>query len=174
MDSHGDIKIIDFGCVQVAGLKEIYTPVHDKVVAGTANYIAPELFDGFEGTPKSDMYSLGIILYEILSHGHFPYGKLSEAKKHKHYDYISIRKYKLHIPIWMDGALERAVNPNPNNRYDTFSEFLRDLSKPNPSLMKAHAPLIERNPLGFWRGLSIILFLANMILIWLLNHDSPL
>ena len=169
IDSHGDIKIIDFGCVQVAGLKEIYTPIHDKAISGTANYIAPELFDGFEGTPKSDMYSLGVILYEMLSNGHFPYGELSEAKKHKHYDYISVRKHNLDVPIWMDGALERAVNPNPNNRYMHFSELLSDLSKPNPSLMKTHAPLIERNPIGFWRGLSIIMFCLNILLLYLIG-----
>ncbi|MDQ6989749.1 MAG: bifunctional protein-serine/threonine kinase/phosphatase [Mariprofundaceae bacterium] len=165
-DCHGDIKIIDFGCVQVSGLKEIHTPIHDEGTSGTANYIAPELFDGFEGTPKSDMYSLGIILYEMLSNGHFPYGTLNEAKKHQHYDYTSVRKYNLHVPIWMDGAVEKAVHPNPNNRYNSFSELLKDLSQPNPSLMKSHAPLIERNPVIFWQGLSILLLALNLFLLF--------
>jgi len=167
VDPNGDIKIIDFGCVQVAGLQEIYTPIQDNHISGTANYIAPELFDGFQATPKSDMYSLGITLYTMLSNGHYPYGEVDKAKKHKHYDYQSVRTYNLNIPIWMDSALEKAVHPNPEHRYDRFSEFLRDLSKPNPSLMKTHAPLMERNPIGFWRGLSIILFLLNIFLLFL-------
>ena len=128
-------------------------------------YIAPELFDGFEATPKSDMYSLGVTLYTMLSHGHYPYGELEKAKKHKHYDYVSVRQYNQQVPIWMDGALEKSVHPNPEKRYDRFSEFLLDLSKPNPSMMKTSAPLIERNPIGFWKGLSLILFIINIILI---------
>jgi len=168
VDPDDNVKIIDFGCVQVAGLKEIYTPIEDKSIQGTANYIAPELFDGFEATPKSDMYSLGVTIYTMLSHSHFPYGQLEKAQKHKHYDYVSIRQYNQDVPVWMDGALEKSVHPNPEKRYDRFSEFLRDLSKPNPSMMKTHAPLIERNPEGFWRGLSIILLLFNLFLIFLI------
>jgi len=165
IDPNGNVKIIDFGCVQVAGLKEIYTPVEDKSIQGTANYIAPELFDGFEATPKSDMYSLGVTLYSMLSHGHFPYGQLEKAQKHKHDHYVSIRQYNQNVPVWMDGALEKSVHPNPEKRYERFSEFLRDLSKPNPRLMKTHIPLIERNPIGFWRGLSLLLFIINLMLI---------
>jgi len=170
IDSHGDVKIIDFGCVQVSGLQEIYTPIQNDAVPGTANYIAPELFDGFEGTPKSDMYSLGVTLYEMLSHGHFPYGELDEAKKHKHYDYTSVRKYNLDVPIWMDGALEKAIHPKPEQRYDRFSEFLHDLSKPNPSLMKPHAPLLKRDPVGFWKGLSLILLVTNLVFIFFISQ----
>ncbi len=170
IDPNGDVKIIDFGCVQVAGLQEIYTPIQDNHVAGTANYIAPELFDGFQATPKSDMYSLGVTLYTMLSQGHFPYGELEKAQKHKHYDYVSVRQYNQQVPVWMDGALEKSVHPNPEKRYERFSEFLRDLCQPNQSLMKTHAPLIERNPIGFWRGVSIIMLCINVILIWLLTH----
>ncbi len=169
IDPDDNVKIIDFGCVQVSGLKEIYTPIQDQSVQGTANYIAPELFDGFEGTPKSDMYSLGVTLYTMLSHGHFPYGQLEKAQKHKHYNYISVRQYNQQVPVWMDSALEKSIHPNPEKRYDRFSELLRDLSKPNPSMMKTSAPLIERNPIGFWRGLSVIMLCINFILLWLLT-----
>ncbi|MBL4760317.1 MAG: bifunctional protein-serine/threonine kinase/phosphatase [Mariprofundaceae bacterium] len=166
IDLDGNVKIIDFGCVQVSGLKEIYTPIQEQSIQGTANYIAPELFDGFEATPKSDMYSLGVTLYTMLSHGHYPYGELEKAQKHKHYDYVSIRQYNQQVPVWMDGALEKSVHPNPEKRYERFSEFLHDLCKPNQQLMKTHAPLIERNPIGFWRGLSIIMLCLNLFLVW--------
>ncbi len=170
IDKHGAVKIIDFGSTQVAGLKEVYTPVKQHHVQGTANYIAPELFDGFEGTPQSDMYSLGVTIYEMLGGGHFPYGEMEEAKARKHYDYTSVREYNSGVPLWMDGAIRKSVHPNPEKRYNSFSEFQHDLSNPNPAFMKAAAPLLERNPTDFWRGLSIVLFMINLILLFLMTR----
>jgi len=169
IDKHGIIKIIDFGSTQVAGLKEIYTPVRAEHVEGTANYIAPELFDGFEGTPKSDMYSLGVTVYEMLSGGHFPYGRLEDACKHKSYDYISVRQYNLNVPVWMDEAIRKAVHPDPEKRYDTFSEFEVDLNKPNPTLMRTTTPLLERDPVRFWKIIALILLLSNLFMFLLLK-----
>jgi len=168
IDKHHTIKIIDFGSTQVAGLQEIHTPITQAHIEGTANYIAPELFDGFEGTPKSDMYSLGITLYEMLSNGQFPYGEMQEAKRHKNYEYTSIRKYNPNVPMWMDGCIEKAVSPSPEKRYASFSELLIDLSKPNPSLMKTHSPLLERDPISFWRGLAMVLLVLNLYLLYLI------
>ncbi len=165
VDQHGMIKIIDFGSTRVSGLEEIHTPIKQAHVEGTANYIAPELFEGYEGTPKSDMYSLGVTIYEMLSGGHFPYGKLEETKPHKHYDYISIRKYNDDVPIWMDRAIQKAVSKNPEQRYDSFSEFEHDLSNPNPALMKSNTPLMERNPVIFWQGVAIVSLILNFILL---------
>ncbi|MDX8376783.1 MAG: bifunctional protein-serine/threonine kinase/phosphatase [Mariprofundales bacterium] len=170
IDKHCVIKIIDFGSTQVAGLKEIYTPVEQHHVEGTVNYIAPELFDGFEGTPRSDMYSLGVTIYEILSGGYFPYGKTEQAKPHKHYDYTTLRKFNPNIPIWMDRAIQKAVHKNPDRRYNSFSEFQYDLSNPNSEFMKRSAPMIERNPLRFWRGLSIILMGVNLVLFFFITR----
>jgi serine/threonine protein kinase len=169
VDQHGMIKIIDFGSVRVSGLEEIHTPIQQAHIEGTANYIAPELFEGYEGTPRSDMYALAVTIYEMLSGGHFPYGKLEEAKPHKHYDYVSIRKFNDDVPIWMDRAIQKAVNKNPERRYDSFSEFELDLSNPNPAFMKSTAPLIERNPVGFWKGAAIISIILNLILVILLS-----
>jgi serine/threonine protein phosphatase PrpC len=170
IDKHNQVKIIDFGSTQVAGLQEVHTPIERLRIEGTANYIAPELFDGFEGTPHTDMYSLGITIYEMLSGGHFPYGKLEKAEAHQHYDYTSIRNYNQNVPVWMDGAIEKSVHKRPEMRYKTFSEFLFDLSNPNSTLMKKTAPLLERNPIGFWRGLSIILLVINFLLLFYISQ----
>ncbi len=172
IDKHGVVKIIDFGSTQVAGLKEVYTPVKQRHIQGTANYIAPELFDGFEGTPRSDMYSLGVTIYEMLSGGHFPYGEMEEAKAHRHYDYASVRQYNPGVPLWMDGAIRKSIHPNPEKRYNSFSEFQHDLSNPNPAFMKTGAPLLERNPTGFWRGFSILLLVINLILLFLMTKQA--
>ncbi|MDQ6962946.1 MAG: bifunctional protein-serine/threonine kinase/phosphatase [Mariprofundaceae bacterium] len=166
IDEHGNIKIIDFGSTRVSGLEEIYTPIQQDYIEGTANYIAPELFEGFEGTPKSDMYSLGITIYEMLSGGHFPYGKVKEAKAHKHYDYTSVRQYNPDVPVWMDGAIRKSIHKFPEHRYESLSEFQYDLIYPNSVFMKKTIPLIERHPVGFWKGLTMILLLSNLLLLY--------
>jgi len=170
IDKNDRIKIIDFGSTQVAGLKEVYSPIQapENDLQGTANYIAPELFEGFEGSFRSDLYSLAVVVYEMLSGGHFPYGKLEQAQAHKNYDYRSVRQYNSTVPIWMDGALQKALHPDRYKRYDSFSEFQHDLSNPNSAFMKASMPLIERHPLAFWRVLAGVLLVSNLVFLALL------
>jgi len=168
IDKHGTIKIIDFGSTQVAGLQEIHRPIEQQHIEGTANYIAPELFDGYEGTPKSDLFSLGVTVYKMLSGGHYPYAEQDKTARRKNYDYISVRKYNLNVPIWMDGAIRKAVQPDPEKRYGVMSEFFGDLSTPNPTLMRTHAPLLERDPVSFWRGFAFLLLALNLLLIYLI------
>ncbi len=169
IDRHRRVKIIDFGSTFVAGLKEIYTPVERAHIEGTANYIAPELFDGFAPTPKSDMFSLAVTLYEMLSGGHFPYARMDEARKARRYDYTPLRQRNPAVPAWMDEAIRKAAHPDPERRYDAFSEFEQDLNRPNPALLRERTPLIERDPLKFWKALALLLLLANLLtlMLWL-------
>jgi hypothetical protein len=62
------------------------------------------------------------------------------------------------IPAWIDGVLRKAVHPNPAKRYGELSEFLYDLRHPNQAFIdKTRPALLERNPVAFWRGVSLIL-----------------
>ena len=70
------------------------------------------------------------------------------------------------VPQWIDGTLEKAVHPNPYKRYNSFSEFLFDLRHPNANyLSTSSTPLIERNPLLFWKSTTIVLALAVIVLL---------
>ena len=165
---NGDIKIIDFGSVKIAGIQEINTPVERMELLGTKNYTAPEYLLGTEGSNRSDIYSLGVIAYEMLT-GELPYGdKLSRDLNWRTLNkikYISAIKYNPMIPLWLDGTLEKAVKTDFRSRYDTFSEFFFDLTHPNPSFMKQSAPLLESNPTLLWKSISAILLVGNII--WL-------
>jgi hypothetical protein len=70
----------------------------------------------------------------------------------------------------MDGALRKATAINPVYRYDTLSEFLYDLNMPNPLFLKPEqfVPLAQRNPLMFWKVLSVLLLLSNLVLLYFL------
>ena len=166
--THGVVKIIDFGSVKIAGIQEISTPVERLELLGTKNYTAPEYLLGMEGSNRSDIYSLGVLVYNLLT-GHLPYGdKMSRDLNWRSLNkikYESSIKHNPMIPLWMDGAIHKAVKKDQRSRYDTFSEFFYDLTHPNPTLMKYSAPLLESNPTLFWKIASGVLLLGNII--WL-------
>ena len=167
-DGHLDIKIIDFGSVKIAGVQEISTPVERVNLLGTKNYTAPEYLLGSEGSNRSDIFSLGVIVYEMLT-GALPYGeKLSRELNWRSLNkirYVSAIEHNPMIPLWLDGALRKAVSLDPRSRYETFSEFFFDLTHPNPAFMKQDAPLAERNPLLLWKLIAAALFAGHLV--WL-------
>jgi len=160
IDKTGTVKIIDFGAVRVAGVAEAGPPT-DNPFPGTVQYMAPEYFLGEAGTPRSDLYSLGVVAYQMLT-GRLPYGaamaKARTRTQQRNATYLPALDADREIPAWIDGALAKAVHPDPNKRYEELSEFLADLRRPNEDFLSAtNPPLIERNPLLFWKALSFLL-----------------
>jgi serine/threonine protein kinase len=116
------------------------------------------------------MFSLGVIAYQMLS-GRLPYGtnvaKAGSRAAQRKLVYQSVLDDACTIPAWVDDALRKAVHPNPVKRYSALSEFVYDLRHPSETfLTKDRAPLLERNPNLFWKGLSLILL---MIIVFLLS-----
>ncbi len=165
----GSVKLIDLGAVKVAGIQEIASPVERLELLGTKNYTAPEYLMGMAGSNKSDLFSLGIIAYEMLT-GQMPYGDQSDKnidwRSISKIHYVSSLKHNPMIPMWLDGALEKAVKADHRVRYDSLSEFYHDLTHPNESFMKNKLPLAEKNPLVFWQGISAALLIINFVLIY--------
>jgi len=168
IDAHGTLKIIDFGSTKIAGIEEIASPLADPGPLGTVNYTAPEYLRGERGSNRSDIYSLGVIAYEMLT-GKLPYGEQRSMTSTRERPYRPATRHRPDLPVWVDGALQRAVHPDPQKRYEALSELVHDLSHPNPILIPSDAaPLLERNPLAFWRGLAILLLATNLLLVLLL------
>ncbi len=169
IDKFGYVKIIDFGSTKVAGVEEIATPIERPYMLGTVNYTAPEYLQGYVGSDRSDIFSLGALTYEMLT-GKLPYGSEPTVGSINSFAYTPGNQHNAAIPIWMDGALERAVHPNLADRYEVLSEFIYDLSHPNPKFLREKPlALLERDPVGFWRWAAIIGLLFNVILLYLLS-----
>ncbi len=169
IDKNETLKIIDFGSAKIAGIEEIYLPIEVNNILGTINYTAPEYHIGEPGSNRSDIFSLGVIIYEMLT-GHLPYGKEMSAKNIKRVRYISVKRYNPEIPVWVDKAIEKAVHINPENRFSILSEFTYALNKPDSSLINNdYVPLIKRNPVRTWQIISFALVIINIILIYQLN-----
>ncbi|WP_316186885.1 MULTISPECIES: bifunctional protein-serine/threonine kinase/phosphatase [unclassified Bradyrhizobium] len=169
IDRTGTVKIIDFGSVRVSGVVEADPAADHDSILGTQQYTAPEYFLGEGGSEWSDQFSLGVIAYQILT-GRLPYGaQMARARTRAQF-----RKVLYHpasgddqtVPLWIDGALRRAVHPVAAKRYESLSEFVFDLRHPNPAYIGGgRTPLIERNPLLFWKATTALLAIAVIILL---------
>jgi len=169
IDRAGTVKIIDFGSVRVAGLLEKEPDRLHNHLLGTLMYTAPEYFLGYAGTTRSELFSLAVITYTLLS-GRFPYGtdvsKARTLKAQQRLVYRSLLAAEREIPVWVDEALRKAVHPNPLKRQEAISEFLFDLRHPNPAfLAKSRAPLLERDPVRFWQCMSGLLVVVILVLL---------
>ena len=167
IDRTGTAKIIDFGSVRIAGITDDADDDMPGQILGTAQYTAPEYFLGEGGSQRSDIFSLGVIAYQMLT-GRLPYGaemaRTRTKAQQKKLRYKSTLNDNRDIPAWVDGALRKAVHPDPYQRYDELSEFVFDLRHPNKKFLDtAPKPLIERDPLLFWKCLSGILFALFLI-----------
>jgi len=116
---------------------------------------------------SADLFSLGVITYQMLT-GRLPYGaemaKVRTKSQQRQLRYDSVLDDNREIPAWIDGVLKRAVHPDPFKRYEALSEFTHDLRQPNERYV-APTALIERNPLLFWKSVTVMLAL---MVIWLL------
>lgn len=158
----GVVKLIDFGTVHVSGLADAGAREWEPVPVGTLDYMAPEYLRGEGGESRADMFSLGVITYELLA-GVLPYRvSLRPGGAVPAYDdwcYRSLSGLRPDLPLWLDLCLARACAPRPSSRYAALSEFLHDLETPNRELVRAweQRPLIDKHPLRFWQVLSALL-----------------
>ncbi|HVQ67149.1 MAG TPA: bifunctional protein-serine/threonine kinase/phosphatase [Bradyrhizobium sp.] len=169
IDTTGTVKIIDFGSTMITGVVEAAPSGDRNDILGTQQYTAPEYFLGEPATSRSDLFSLGVITYQMLT-GKLPYGgQIANARTRSQFNGLVYRPAShgdRDVPQWIDGTLEKAVHPNPHKRYDSLSEFLFDLRHPNANyLSTSSTPLIERNPLLFWKSTTIVLALAVIVLL---------
>ncbi|MDX1490140.1 MAG: bifunctional protein-serine/threonine kinase/phosphatase [Pseudohongiellaceae bacterium] len=172
-DQAGTFKIIDFGSVKVAGIAEIESPVLSGALLGTKNYTAPEYINKQAVGNGADIFSLGVICYEMFC-GRLPFEEAPANWNQKHWQnlqYTPLTDYRDDVPRWVDACLKKAVNPDPKKRYKELSEFLYDLRVPNTKLLyEDHRPLLQKNPLRFWQSVSAILSLIVVALVVIIAY----
>ena len=169
IDNDGTIKIIDFGSVKVAEFIGSSADKGQENIQNLGAFNAPEYFLSARGTVKSELFSLGVITYYMLS-GRLPYGiKITSATTgaaQKKLSYVPISSEDDGISLWVDAAIKKAVNINPSKRHEEISEFIFDLSHPNKNLLSEEKmPLLQRNPVIFWQGVSVGLILIIIYLV---------
>jgi len=164
LDKNGEAKIIDFGSCHVKAIAEIATPLERDGILGTATYAAPEAVLKGQSLQQSDIFSVAVILFEMLTNK-LPFaGKLEECRSKS--AYLKTRytpSYEINplVPVWLDGTIKKALRFEAGNRHGDVSEFLYEIEHPNPKYKKTYnVALLRSNPSLPWQLLSGGLFIA--------------
>jgi serine/threonine protein phosphatase PrpC len=169
---HGDIKpenilvrrrgiaaeftLLDFGSVA-----PLFAPPSR---AGTASYIAPERFTGSPHSERTELYGIGVTLFEAATRT-YPYGEIERFQNPRFTAPRRPTKLNIAIPDWLESVLLRAVAADPTQRYQNYSQLVYDLEHPDKveAFFAPDTPLFERNPLLVWQLLAAILAALNLL-----------
>jgi eukaryotic-like serine/threonine-protein kinase len=123
----GDVKVTDFGIARSLDVNVGLTQT--GTVLGTSEYISPEQATGKEVDERTDVYSLGVVLYELLA-GAPPYtgdSFVAVAMKHVSDPVPSIAEARPDVPLRVDAALQRAMAKDPDDRFQSMDELVAEL-----------------------------------------------
>ena len=126
IDEQGNAKITDFG---IAVALSEHTMTQTNTILGSVHYLSPEQARGSMATKQSDIYSLGIILYEMLT-GSVPFKgetAVSIALKHFQNAMPSVREFDADIPQALENVVLQATTKDPRERYATVEDMAADL-----------------------------------------------
>ena len=119
----GAVKVMDFGIARIAGAAR---QTREGALVGTMEYIAPERVKGSEGDIRSDIYALGVVLYEMLA-GHLPFNSSNEfelMKMHLEAEVPTFATQGLgNIPPAVEALVRRAMAKKPEDRFATCEDF---------------------------------------------------
>ncbi|RMS12987.1 Serine/threonine protein kinase [Pseudomonas coronafaciens pv. coronafaciens] len=167
LSDDGELRLLDFGLAFCPGL----SAASAEDLPGTPSYIAPEAFNGAAPDPRQDLYAVGVTLYYLLT-GHYPYGEI-EAFQHRRFGLpIPAARYRPDLPQWLSQSLDKALQADPDQRYETSEQWLLELEQAEHRPVVARPrPLLEREPLKVWRTLALVSLLVNLLAaIWLMHH----
>lgn len=126
IDSNGTVKITDFGIAMALSATSI---TQTNSVLGSVHYLSPEQARGGMANKKSDIYSIGIVMFELLT-GRLPFSgesAVSIALKHLQSETPSLKRWNPQIPQSVENVVLKATAKDPFHRYDTVDEMEEDL-----------------------------------------------
>ena len=125
-----------------------------QVPMGTGPYISPEQLLKNRTDPRSDIFSLGVLLYHFATKIR-PFGypqSQHQLRKRLWLDPVPPRKLRPDIPAWLQEIILRCLEPDPKNRYPTAAQLLFDLQHPDQVKITARGERLDRD--GFWTSLK--------------------
>ena len=142
---NGQVKVTDFG---IARMTSNETVAQTAAVLGTASYLSPEQAQGGQIDQRSDLYSLGCVLYEMLT-GRPPFtadSPVAVASKHVLEQATPPSRLNPDVTPQLDAIVMRALSKNPDNRYQDAKEMRADLERTRQRMPVAATPLLPEAP----------------------------
>jgi serine/threonine-protein kinase len=127
----GSVRLLDFGLARGAGI-DVTTLTRTGTILGTPGYMSPEQFDAHGVDERSDLYSLGVVLFEVLT-GRLPFTgqtPIAVALAHKTTPPPLPRSLRSAIPAWLERVVLRCLEKDPARRFRTASELANELRRP--------------------------------------------
>lgn len=133
----GSVRLLDFGLARGAGI-DIATLTRTGTVLGTPGYMSPEQFDAHGVDERSDIYSLGVVLFEVLT-GRLPFvgqTPIAVALAHKAEPPPLPRSLRPSVPAWLERVVLRCLEKDPVRRFATAGELAEELRRPREGASK--------------------------------------
>ena len=173
LDRHGRVNVADFGIASAAGLGSL---TQTGTVLGTASYLSPEQAQGKRTSAASDLYSLGVVAFELLT-GRRPFegpSAAAEAAAHVTGEVPSVCDVNPSIPRELDPVFAKALAKDPAERYGSCAEFVAALRASleeaagataitAPTRVRAASPAVSatrRNPPWLWPAAALLALAA--------------
>ena len=163
----GQLRLLDLGVALSGSESAEQRDLH----AGTPSYMNPELWDGASADAQSDLFALGVTLYQLLT-GHLPYGEIEPYQKLRYRrDAKPPSRLRPDVPIWLDRIVLKAVAREPRQRFETAEELVLALERgaSRPLSAVPGTPMLARDPAALWKIALGVSALFNLLLVyWLL------
>jgi serine/threonine protein kinase/cytochrome c-type biogenesis protein CcmH/NrfG len=179
IDRRGRVKILDFGLAKLKGVTKL---TKETSTMGTVHYMSPEQIQGNDVDHRSDIWSLGVVLHELLT-GEAPFK--GDYESAVHYAILnenpeSIQKIRADVSSELLHVLNRSLEKNPDDRYQSVSEILIDLKRIKrdsdqvsgidiPVRKSKKFEKISLKKLGIYSGTLIALIIA---IIWIFDRTT--
>ncbi|MES2298997.1 MAG: bifunctional protein-serine/threonine kinase/phosphatase [Pseudomonadota bacterium] len=165
LGADGQLRLLDLGVAQSGMLADA-----SAALAGTPSFLAPEQFEQGGASVQSDLYAVGVTLYFALTR-HYPYGEIEAFQRPRFGLAAPASRWRPDVPLWLENVLHKALARELAERFETAEEFLlaleRGATRPLPT--RPAPPLIQRDPVGWWRALAIGAMVLNLVLLYLLS-----
>jgi serine/threonine protein kinase len=153
IDEKGKLTLIDFGLSHHSRYPDLLAEEMRKGI-GSAPYISPEQVVGIRSDSRSDIFSIGVIMYELLT-GELPFGNpqtMSGLRKRMWAEPFPLRAIRREIPRWLQEVVLRCLEPRAADRYQSAARLRQVLRDPEGVTLTERADRVE--PPSFWENLK--------------------